>query len=68
MFDMMVHQPSTHEEIQGMNTSIAYNKIRREIMQIDGPEVFGEGFEWGHGQGSFGHAMDEYDAGMYSYL
>ena len=51
-----------------MNTSIAYNKIRKETMQIDGPEVLGERFEWGHGQGNFGHAMDEYDAGMYSYL
>ncbi|KAF2651276.1 thimet oligopeptidase [Lophiostoma macrostomum CBS 122681] len=67
-FDLMVHQPSTHEEIKNMNTSIAWNTVRKKIMQIDGPEVLGQGYAWGHGQGNFGHAMDEYDAGMYSYL
>jgi len=68
IFDMMVHEPASHEAIENMNITAEWNKTRKEIMQLDGPEVLGEGYEWGAGQAGFGHAMEEYDAGFYGYL
>jgi metallopeptidase MepB len=68
IFDMTVHEPRSHEAIKNLNISAIHNSLRKEIWQIDGPEVLGQGYEWGHGQASFGHLMDSYDAGYYSYL
>jgi metallopeptidase MepB len=68
MFDMLVHQPESHESIEKMNVSAEYNRLRRQLMMMDGPEALGEGDEWGHGQANIGHIMNEYDAGLYGYL
>jgi metallopeptidase MepB len=68
IFDMMVHEPPNHEAIENMNMTVEWNKLRKELMQLDGPEVLSEGYEWGAGQADFGHAMNEYDAGYYGYL
>lgn len=51
-----------------MNVSAIWNKTRKEITKMDGPEVLGHGDDWGHGQANFGHAISEYDAGYYGYL
>ncbi|KAL4879205.1 peptidase family M3-domain-containing protein [Aspergillus karnatakaensis] len=68
IFDMLVHEPSSHDEIKELPISSTYNRLRKEITQIPGPEVLGLGDEWGHGQATFGHLMGGYDAGYYGYL
>ena len=47
IFDMKVHEPSSHAEVEGLKITELYNSLRKEITQLDGPEVLGEGSEWG---------------------
>merc|ERR1712080_752971 len=68
IFDMAVHEAASHEEIKNLDASETYNRLRKEISKIDGPEALGEGFKWGHGQATFGHLIGGYDAGYYGYL
>lgn len=68
IFDMTVHQASSHEAVTKLDASETYNRLRKEISKIDGPEVLGEGYSWGHGQATFGHLIGGYDAGYYGYL
>lgn len=68
IFDMTVHQPESHQAIENLNISAKYNHLRKDIWRIAGPEVLGQGYEWGHGQAYFGHLMGVYDAGYYGYL
>ena len=59
IFDMIVHEPESHETIETMNISAEYNKLRKDLSQMDGPEVLGDGDDWGHGQASLGHVISE---------
>lgn len=68
IFDMTVHEPASHEEIESMDISSKYNSLRKEIAQLEGPEVLGQNFAWGHGEATFGHLIGGYDAGYYGYL
>lgn len=68
IFDMTMHEPASHDAIKALNPTVTYNTLRKEISQIEGPEVLGEGDEWGNGQATFGHLMGGYDAGYYGYL
>lgn len=68
IFDMTVHQPTSHAEIEALPISATFNRICREISGMEGPEAWGEGDEWGHGDSIITHWMNNYDAGYYGYL
>lgn len=68
IFDMTVHEPQSHDAVQKLDVSETYNKLRKEISKIDGPEALGQDYHWGNGQATFGHLIGGYDAGYYGYL
>ncbi|OTB12681.1 hypothetical protein K445DRAFT_320818 [Daldinia sp. EC12] len=68
IFDMTVHSPATHEELEKIDFSVLYNDLRTQIAGLKGPEALGEPSNWGNGQATFGHLIGGYDAGYYGYL
>ncbi|KAK0744929.1 peptidase family M3-domain-containing protein [Apiosordaria backusii] len=68
LFDMTVHTPKSHEELEKLDLSKLYNNLRADISKIKGPEAQGEPSDWGNGQATFGHLIGGYDAGYYGYL
>ncbi|KAI1097683.1 Metalloprotease [Jackrogersella minutella] len=68
IFDMTVHSPATHEELEKLDASTLYNDLRTQIAGLKGPEALGEPSTWGNGQATFGHLIGGYDAGYYGYL
>ena len=64
IFDMTVHTPKSHEDIQSLDASKTFNKLRHEISKLDGPEALGEDWDWGHGEATFGHLVGGKHAGM----
>lgn len=60
LFDMTVHEPKSHKEIEELKISELYNHLRKDISKLDGPEALGEGDTWGNGQATFGHLMGGY--------
>ena len=66
-FDMTIHEPKNHEVLVKMNISETYNKLRKDISKIEGPEALGESYSWGNGQATFGHLMGGYDAGKLTF-
>ncbi|KAK8105518.1 peptidase family M3 [Apiospora kogelbergensis] len=68
IYDMKVHAPENHETIEKMDLTKLYNELRAELCGFAGPETFGQGYNWGSGQATFGHLIGGYDAGYYGYL
>lgn len=65
IFDMAVHTPQSHEEIEKLDPSATFNTLRTEIAGLEPPAGPPD---WGNGQATFGHLMGGYDAGYYGYL
>lgn len=42
IFDMAVHTPNSHEELEKLDASKLYNDLRSEIAGLEGPEALGE--------------------------
>jgi metallopeptidase MepB len=62
IFDMTIYQPSSLEEVQSLDLAAIWNKVVKQTMQMDGPEILG-------GYSTFGHLFStDYSAGYYSYL
>jgi metallopeptidase MepB len=40
-FDMAIHTPASHEEVEAMNMSELYNELRTQITGLNSPEEFG---------------------------
>ncbi|KAI1081775.1 Metalloprotease [Whalleya microplaca] len=68
IFDMKVHSPSSHEELEKLDISALFNDLRTQISGLKGPEALGEPSNWGNGHAGFGHLIGGYDAGYYGYL
>ncbi|KAK3319004.1 peptidase family M3-domain-containing protein [Apodospora peruviana] len=68
LFDMTVHTPKTHADLEKLDVSALYNELRAEIAKLKGPEAQGQPETWGNGQATFGHLIGGYDAGYYGYL
>ena len=66
-FDMKIHS-SSRAELEALNLSETWNRMKAEITGLVGAEVLGEGWEWGHGCSRFGMFVRGYDAGSYSYV
>ena len=57
IYDMTVHTPASHEEVEKMEFSKLYNDLREEISGLKGVQG-GDGV-WGKGQSTFGHLIGE---------
>lgn len=67
-YDLAVHCPASREELERMNLTETFNKMRVEILSLHGGEAIGDGWEWGHGETVFRNILGGYDAGYYSYI
>ncbi|KAI4743271.1 metallopeptidase MepB [Aureobasidium sp. EXF-12298] len=62
-FDMIVHQPSSVQEIQDMDIGEQWNKLQGQISFLDTGDDYN-----GLGYSSFNAVIRVYDAGFYGYL
>lgn len=42
IYDMQIHSPATHEELEAVDFGALYNELRSEIAGLKGPEALGE--------------------------
>ena len=56
-YDMTIHEAASTDAVKDIDVGHLFNKLRKDITQIDGPESQGEGYEWGNGEATFGHLM-----------
>lgn len=73
LFDLHIHQPSSHASIVEENIKSTYNSLWQNITQMAGPapsdSKTNNGVnDWGHGYATFFHLLSDYGAGYYSYL
>lgn len=47
IFDMAIHEPESHEEVESFDLSQMYNRIGYEVQLLDSPAQQGQGYDWG---------------------
>lgn len=67
-FDILVHTPTTHEELEQANLAEMFNKLQTDILAVHGGEAIGDGWDWSHGESVFRMIVSGYDAGYYTYV
>jgi len=67
-YDLTIHSPPNHEAIQEMSLPETFNRLRREISLVPGPEELGESIDTVHGHSRFRAIMGSYDSTYYTYL
>ena len=68
LYDILVHHPATHDDLERMNLAEEFNKLHTEITGFHGGEAVGDGWGWAHGESVFRMIVSGYDAGYYSYV
>jgi len=69
LFDMNIHSPTSHEELEQLNFCEHFNKLKNELTSMKGGEALGEGWEWAHGEAAFRTIVgNAHSAGYYCYL
>lgn len=64
VFDMRIHNPQSHEELDALDITRLYNDLVQEVTYIRNPNPGSRGHPHVH----FGHLLSGYDAGYYAYL
>lgn len=64
-FDMKIHNPTSHEEIESIDISELYNSLLRETTGLGWPE---NGFRWASGYATTSHYVWGQEGNYYSYL
>ncbi|KKP02794.1 peptidase family M3 [Trichoderma harzianum] len=67
-FDILVHTPATHEELEQANLAEMFNRLQTDILAMHGGEAIGDGWDWSHGESVFRMIVSGYDAGYYTYV
>ena len=47
IYDMTIHEPKSHAEVESFEFSELYNKLNREISHFDSPAQLGQNYKWG---------------------
>ncbi|KAJ6440726.1 beta-lactamase family protein [Purpureocillium lavendulum] len=68
LYDVMVHSPKSHAELENMNLAAEFNKLQARVRALSGGEECGDGWEHSHGESVFRSICEKYDAGYYSYI
>lgn len=66
-FDLLIHTPPDHQTICDMNLAAEFNKLRKEICLVSGPEDIGYAADFAHGFCRFRFPIG-YNTSYYTYL
>ena len=47
IYDMTIHEPKSHAEVESFEFSELYNRLNREISHFDSPAQLGQNYKWG---------------------
>ena len=47
IYDMTIHEPKSHAEVESFEFSELYNRLNREITHFDSPAQLGQSYKWG---------------------